>query len=403
MAQDTNLTPERDFDIILFGASSFVGKTTARYIKANHPELKVALAARSAGRVDGLKLGYPPVIVADAMDAKAMDALAKRAKVIITTVGPYTRYGDNLVAACAQNGTGYVDLCGEALFIRRSIDNWHEVAQETGARIVHSCGFDSVPSDMGMFYLHQHANRPLTEVTMSVERLSGGLSGGTIDSMREVSADAKRMPKGGAILHSPPHSLSPDHKQEPDLGPPEPDRFVEYDELVGQWVGPFFMAMFNTRVVRRSNSLMNHAYGERLRYREAMTTGQGLLGQAKAQLLHAATVAGFALIMIPSLRKPPLSRFIPPEPGDGPPKDIEKGGFTIAHYGKDEDGHVYVTEVSAEGDPGYKTTAMMLTEAAVTLVNHPGEGGVLTPATALGAPPYIEALDSHGMRFRVRQ
>lgn len=396
MAQDINPTSERDFDIILFGASSFVGKTTARYIKANHPELTVALAARGAGRVNGLKLGYP-VIVADAMDAEAMDALAKRAKVIITTVGPYTRYGDNLVAACAQNGTGYVDLCGEALFIRRSIDNWHEVAQETGARIVHSCGFDSVPSDMGMFYLHQHANRPLTEVTMAVERLSGGLSGGTIDSMREVSADAKRMPKGGAILHSP-HSLSPDHKQEPDLGP-EPDRFVEYDELVGQWVGPFFMAMFNTRVVRRSNSLMNHAYGERLRYREAMTTGQGLLGQAKAKLLHAATVAGFALIMIPGLRKP-LSRFIP-EPGDGP-KDIEKGGFTIAHYGKDEDGHVYVTEVSAEGDPGYKTTAMMLTEAAVTLVNHPGEGGVLTPATALDAP-YIEALDSHGMRFRVRQ
>lgn len=385
----------RDFDIVLFGASSFVGRTTARYLATEHPQLKVALAGRSAAKLEQLGLGYECLVV-DAHDAAAVDAMTKQARVVISTVGPYTRYGDLVVKYCATNGTDYVDLCGEALFIRRAIDAWHGVAQETGARVVPSCGFDSVPSDMGMFFLHRHAGEPLTQVTMAVEDLRGGLSGGTIDSMREVSADAKRMPKGGAILHSP-HTLSPDHKKEPDLGA-EPDMFVEFDPLAKQWLGPFFMAMFNTRVVRRSNSLQGHAYGKRLRYREGIATGTGLVGRIKAQALRAATVAGFAAIMVPWLRKP-LSVIVP-EPGEGP-KDLDKGGFTIAHFGTTVSGRAVVTEVSAQGDPGYKTTAMMLAEAAVTLLHNPGPGGVLTPATALGAA-YIEALNAHGMVFRAR-
>lgn len=385
---------DREYDIILFGASSFVGKTTARYLHDNHPELQVALAGRNEDKLKKLDLGLD-IIVANAMDGEEMDEMAKQARVIISTVGPYARYGDKVVEACAVNGTHYVDLCGEALFARRSIDKWHGLAQETGARIVHACGFDSVPSDMGMFYLHEKAGVPLEKVTMAVEHLDGGFSGGTIDSVRELREDAQRMPNGQELLRHP-HTLSPDIASEPDLGE-EPDLVVDNDELVGQWVGPFFMASFNTRIVRRSNSLLDHAYGSRLRYREASVAG----GRLKAHLGRILTMAAFAAIMTPILRKP-LSLFIP-EPGDGP-KDIDKGGFTIAHYGLGEDGSKHVTRVSADGDPGYKVTAMMLAEAAVTLATSP-EGlperaGVLTPATALGKP-YLEALQSKGMRFSV--
>ena len=389
-------THDREFDIVLFGATSFVGATTARYLVDCHPELKIAVAGRNADKLAALDLGVE-TIVADAQDAAAIDALVQRTAVLISTVGPYTRYGDEVVRACAQYGTHYVDLCGEALFIRRTIDQWHATAQETGAKIVPSCGFDSVPSDMGMFHLFSSAGYPeFAEVTMAVDHLQGGLSGGTIDSMRAVSKDAKEMPKGGAILHSP-HSLSPDHEQEPDLGP-EPDLVVDFDELLQQWAGPFFMAMFNTRVVRRSNSLLGHAYGP-MRYREVIPTGTGLAGKFKANLLKAVTAAGFAIIMVDKLRRP-LSRFIP-EPGEGP-KDIDAGGFVISHTGLTTDGALHTSRVAADGDPGYKTTAMMLAEAAVTLATQPDDlpetTGVLTPATGLGRP-YLRALQAHGMRF----
>ena len=229
---------------------------------------------------------------------------------------------------------------------------------------------------------------------MAVEYLSGGLSGGTIDSMRAVSDDAKRMEKGGAILHSP-YSLSPDHKLEPDLGE-QKDLDVFFDPLIRQWTGPFFMAMFNTRIVRRSNTLSGYAYGKQLRYREAMTTGTGVMGRIKARLLFAVTALGFAVVM-----NKRLARFLP-KPGDGP-KKLDEGGFRITHYGLSESGAWHSSTVTAQGDPGYRVTSMMLGEAAVILATEPTglpetPGGILTPATALGAP-YLEALNRHGMLF----
>ena len=389
----------REFDVVLFGATSFVGKLTVDYLVRHHPQLKLAVAGRSESKlhqvVGSLSTAAPvPIIVADAADLPALNALAERTRVLISTVGPYTHYGDKVVEACVMHGTHYVDLCGEALFIRRTIDKWHEKAQETGAKIVHSCGFDSVPSDMGMFHLHQVSQASFSTVTMAVEYLSGGLSGGTIDSMRAVSDDAKRMEKGGAILHSP-YSLSPDHKLEPDLGE-QKDLDVFFDPLIRQWTGPFFMAMFNTRIVRRSNTLSGYAYGKQLRYREAMTTGTGVMGRIKARLLFAVTALGFAVVM-----NKRLARFLP-KPGDGP-KKLDEGGFRITHYGLSESGSWHSSTVTAQGDPGYRVTSMMLGEAAVILATEPTglpktPGGILTPATALGAP-YLEALNRHGMLF----
>jgi len=259
---------------------------------------------------------------------------------------------------------------------------------------VHSCGFDSVPSDMGMFHLHDTAGTDFDQVTMAVEYLSGGLSGGTIDSMRAVSADAKQMDKGGAILHSP-YTLSPDHKQEPDVGE-QKDMDVYFDDLVRQWTGPFFMAMFNTRIVRRSNTLSDYAYGDELRYREVMTTGTGLTGRIKARALFAITALGFAVVM-----NKRLARFLL-QPGDGP-KKLDEGGFRITHYGLSTTGALYTSSVTAHGDPGYRVTSMMLAEAAVVLATSPKgipdvSGGILTPATALGAP-YRDALHARGMKF----
>ncbi|MDY3126521.1 MAG: saccharopine dehydrogenase NADP-binding domain-containing protein [Corynebacterium sp.] len=377
------------YDIVIFGATSFVGKLAAEYLLSNHAKYNIALAGRDEEKLRALEFDAP-LIVADATDVSAVRAMVDSAKVVISTVGPYTYYGDHVVEACAKSGTHYVDLCGEALFIRRSIDSWHDVAQQTGAAIVHSCGFDSVPSDMGMFHLHQKFNMSFDQVVMAVEHLSGGLSGGTIESMRAVSKDAKEMKNGGAILHSP-YSLSPDHKHEPDLGE-QKDFQVCFDELAGQWTGPFFMSMFNTRVVRRSNALQGYAYGDKLRYREAMGTGKGIGGRLRAIAIAAATAFGFAAV-----QNPRLSRFLP-QPGDGP-KDINSGGFAITFYGRSVKGGLYTAAVHATGDPGYKVTAMMLGEAAVQLVRRTAQlGGVLTPATALGTT-YRDALHKQGMRF----
>ena len=346
----THPSNAREFDIIVFGATSFVGKLTAQYLVDTHPELAIAVAGRNESKLQelahtsGIKL---PILVADASRIDELRELTARAKVLISTVGPYTYFGDKVVEACANNGTHYVDLCGEALFIRRNIDKRHESAQVTGAKIVHSCGFDSVPSDMGMFHLHQVSQTAFSKVTMAVEFLSGGLSGGTIDSMRAVSADAKKMEKGGAILHSP-YTLSPNHKLEPDLGE-QKDLEVSFDSLTQQWTGPFFMAMFNTRIVRRSNTLSGYAYGDKLRYREAMTTGKGLLGRIKAHALFSVTALGFAVVM-----NKRLARFLP-KPGEGP-KKLDDGGFRITHHGLSTTGAVHSTTVTAHGDPGYRVT-----------------------------------------------
>jgi short subunit dehydrogenase-like uncharacterized protein len=331
-----------------------------------------------------------------------MKALAGRCRVVATTVGPYLKYGMPLVEACAEAGTDYVDLTGEPLFIREAIDRFHTRAEETGARIVHCCGFDSIPSDLGVFLLHQEAQAELEETTYVVRGLKGGASGGTIDSMKGMIDAAKADSRKRKLLMDP-YSLSPDRDAEPDLGRQLDVGPPIHDDELGEWLGPFVMASINTRVVRRSNALQNWSYGKRFRYRETMAMGPGLVGRAKATALVGGlgTVMG-ALSLGPT--RAALDRFLP-KPGEGPSDEARaKGFFKIDIHARTSTGERYVCRVSAKGDPGYAATAVMLGESALALVEDrerlPERAGILTPATAFDGV-LVDRLRAAGQTYEV--
>ncbi|MEV4279346.1 saccharopine dehydrogenase family protein [Actinoplanes xinjiangensis] len=381
---------QREFDVLVYGASGFVGALVARYLAEHAPEgARLALGGRSATKLEGLGLGWP-VVIADAGDAEALTTMAGRARVVITTVGPYAKYGRALARACAETGTDYVDLTGEVLFARDSIDENHETARRTGARIVHSCGFDSIPSDIGVHVLHEQISRDgtgeLTDTTLVVTSMRGGVSGGTIDSMRhqvDVMKKDTRLRRIGAS----PYSLSPDRHSEPDLGR-QPDMPTlpgsDVDPSVRGYLAPFVMASYNTRVVRRSNALRGWAYGRGFRYREVMRV-KSRLAATVVKTGMSALVVGFA---VPPLRFV-LDRLLP-APGAGPSEDTQRNGhFTMDLFTTTTSGARYRARVKAKGDPGYAATAVMLGESALALAFDTDElpkveGGVLTPATAIG-------------------
>lgn len=419
-AHDSRLTgttecmSNRTYDITIFGATGFVGTLTAEYLAQHAPaDVRIALAGRNEAKLEKARATIAeetgksevlswPLVVADSSDASSVSTMASSTRVVITTVGPYAKYGKALAHACAEHGTHYVDLCGEVLFMRESIDGNDELAKSTGARIIHACGFDSVPSDIGMFLLHEQAQKlgsPLKEATMLV-KMKGGLSGGTIDSMRnqvQVAADDR---EAARTLMSP-YSLSPDHSKEPDLGQQADFGIIKTEDVGAKpgWAGPFMMAGCNTRVVRRSNALQDYAYGSSLKYSEYQLMGTGLKGRATALALAGGMGMAFKLLTVDKLRGV-LSRWVP-EPGEGPSKEErESGFFRTTHYGLTESGQQVTATVENQGDPGYKSTALMLSEAALTLAGDqdtlPGSGGVLTPATGLGAP-YVARLRNAGM------
>jgi len=387
-----------EHDIVVYGASGFVGVLVARYLAEHAPAgTRIALAGRSQARLaavrDRLRVDWP-ILVADATDADGLDRIARSTRVVITTVGPYLKYGTALVHACAAAGTDYVDLTGEVLFTRASIDDNHELARSTGARIVHSCGFDSIPSDIGVHVLDRRIKADgageLTDTTMVVTTLRGGISGGTIDSMRH-QLDVVRTDRTLRRLAASPYSLSPDRAAEPDLGRQDDTAVLRgsdvHPRLRGQ-LAPFLMASYNTRVVRRSNALRAWTYGRGFRYREAQSVGASALSPVLAhgtRLGLGALIAGLSMAPTRFL----LDRILP-KPGDGPnEKSRRNGRFTIDIFTTTTTGARYTSRFRAKGDPGYAATAVMLGESALTLVHDrddlpPSEGGVLTPATALG-------------------
>jgi short subunit dehydrogenase-like uncharacterized protein len=309
--------------------------------------------------------------------------MAESARVVATTVGPYARYGLPLVEACARAGTHYCDLTGEVLFVREAIDRFDAVARDSGARIVHSCGFDSIPSDLGMLLLHEAAGADLAHVR-AVARLRGGFSGGTLASLlgqvETVAGDAAA--RRTALR---PHSLSPDPAAEPtptqprDTGPPrrEPD---------GAWTAPFVMAPYNTRIVRRSNAVADWAYGRGLRYEERMAAGRGVAGAATAVGITGAMAAIVGGAALPPTRA--LLTRVLPKPGTGPSEKTQANGFfRITFTGTTVDGRSVGATVAGSGDPGYAATAVMLGESALSLAQDtdlPDRAGSLTPATAMG-------------------
>lgn len=380
----------REHDVVVHGATGFVGRLTAAYLARAAPAgTRVALGGRSRQRLEAVRdeLGVDwPVVVADSADDTALRAMAASAVAVATTVGPYARYGLPLVAACAAAGTHYADLTGEALFVRDAIDASHDVAVGTGARIVASCGFDSVPSDLGVLLTAEAAAADgagtLTDTTLVLVSARGGVSGGTIDSMRGM-VDVLTADRAQRKALTDPYSLSPDRAAEPDLGR-ESDA-AAISRVDGRWTGPFVMGPHNTRIVRRSNALQDWAYGRTFRYRELMGFGSSPAGPVLAAATAGGIVAiGAGLALTPTRRL--LDRLLP-KPGEGPSVTTqEKGHFTVEITASTTRGARYRTTVSAKGDPGYAATAVMLGESALCLALDPltSGGGVLTPATAMG-------------------
>ena len=398
---------ERELDIVVFGATGFVGKLTAEYLAEHAPEgVKIGLAGRSEEKLARVKAEVGkdwPTIVADSSDAASMKALAERCRVVATTVGPYRKYGMPLVEACAEAGTDCIDLTGEPLFIRESIDRCHERAEASGARIVHCCGFDSIPSDLGVWLLHQEAGE-LAETTFVLKGARGGASGGTVDSMTTMLDEAKGDARQRKLLFDP-YSLSPDRDAEPDLGRQLDFGPPAHDDDIGQWLAPFVMGAINTRTVRRSNALQDWAYGRRFRYRETMATGSGVVGLAKATAVVGGLGAMTGVLAVPPVRSA-LGRFIP-SPGEGPSEEArEKGFFKIEIHARTPAGERYVARVSAQGDPGYAATAVMFGETALCLAVDrdalPARAGVLTPATALDGS-LVERLRAAGHTYEVEK
>jgi len=381
----------RDCDLVLFGATGFVGRLVARRLaELELGDLRVGLAGRTPAKLQALsdELGVDwPLIVADSSDAGSLAELARRSRVVVTTVGPYARDGLPLVRACAEAGTHYADLTGEPRFVRDSIDANKDTATRTGAKIVHACGFDSVPSDLGMLALADRVSSDgageLTTATLLVISFKGGLSGGTIDSMRVGIDDVRDDPSLARKL-SDPYLLSPDRGDEPDLGR-QSNTFLAQKLDDGSWVAPFIMASFNAQIVRRSNALLGHRYGRELRYREVVRTGSSLLAPVVAGGI-ALGAGALALGMQNRFSRPLLDRLLP-EPGQGPSEKVQRNGrFRLDIRGITTTGATYTATVAADGDPGYAATSVMLSQAGLCLASDdlPAGGGVLTPAVAMG-------------------
>jgi short subunit dehydrogenase-like uncharacterized protein len=406
------VSDDRALDIVLYGATGFVGRLIAAHL-AEHapPGTRIGLAGRSADKLATVRseLGPPaaewPLVVADSSDESSMQSLARAARVVATTVGPYRRSGLRLVDACVQAGTAYADLTGEVLFVHDSIER-HERAAASGARIVHSCGFDSIPSDLGVLLLHEAARDDgagdLLDTTLVVTGMKGGASGGTIASMKGQVDDLKASSAARDIVEDS-YALSPDRASEPQGGNESDTRGVGRE--FGQWVAPFVMATFNTRIVRRSNALQDWAYGRGFRYREVMGVGADVLAPAKAVGLAAGLGAlGAGLAFGPTRT---LFDRVLPAPGDGPGEEARRRGFfSVEIHARTATGADYVATVAAQGDPGYAATAVMMGQSALCLAldgdRLPERAGVLTPATAMG-DVLVARLRAAGMTFDVQR
>jgi short subunit dehydrogenase-like uncharacterized protein len=404
---------EREFDIVVYGATGFTGALVAEYLAGRYGcrgEVRWAIAGRSAGKLEALKntlavdASEIEAIVADSTDDAALAALAGRTRVVLTTVGPYALYGSKLVAACVNAGTHYCDLAGEVQWIRQMVDKHHERAGESGARIVHCCGFDSIPMDMGAYFLQQEAMQRrgsyCTEIALFVKATSGSASGGTLASMMNIVREAREN-RDVARLLADPYALNPEGERD---GPDGRDQQkVLRDDAAGGWTAPFIMAGVNTRVVRRSHALAGYPWGEDFRYREAVMTGTGAGGWMKGNLMTL-TLGALAtgIYFMPTRRL--LRRFILPRPGEGPDeKARENGFFNLMQIGTLPDGEIIRTRITGDRDPGYGSTSKMLAEAAVCLAKDDlgSPGGVLTPAFAMGEALLARLIDNAGLTFDV--
>jgi short subunit dehydrogenase-like uncharacterized protein len=388
-------TPARTFDLIVFGASGFTGRLVAEYLLQKYGvggEVSWAVAGRDLAKLDRVMdaIGAPavlPRIAANAAETASLAAIAAQTKVVITTVGPYQRYGEPLVAACAAAGTDYVDLCGEPGWMAAMIARYSDQAKASGARIVFSCGFDSIPFDLGVLFLQHHARAqtgaPAAKVHGRVRGMAGGFSGGTIASLL-ATVEATAKDPGLTKVLADPFALTPGF-----AGPPQPSGETPIlDATLNSWAAPFVMATINTKNVHRTNALLGHAYGEAFTYDEMMLTGPGAAGEKRAKAAAGQSRMQAALMGFAPTRAV-LRRFALPKPGEGPTKaQREAGSFDVLFVGEIVGGKTVRASVKGDKDPGYGSTCGMIAESALCLAKDVGAnrtpGGVWTPGAAMG-------------------
>jgi short subunit dehydrogenase-like uncharacterized protein len=406
---------DQALDVVVFGATSFVGQILCRYLHERSQsglQLRWGMAGRSLEKLEATRralgdgAGALPLWVADANDPAALARLCKGTRVVVSTVGPYALYGEPLLRACVESGTDYCDLTGEVQWIRRMIRAFETQAQQSGARIVHCCGFDSIPSDLGVRFLQntavQRHGEVCTQVKMRVKRVRGGMSGGTLASMlnvmREVMADSTLR----RVLADP-YALCADtpsrRMRQPEV------RGTSFDADFGAWTAPFIMAGINTRIVHRSHALAGQPYGQDFTYDEAMLMGTGMAGWMRATGLTLG-LAGFMTATVIRPVRNLMQRYVLPAPGEGPtPQQQAEGHFDLRFWGRTSSGHELRSKVTGDRDPGYGSTAKMLGEAAACLAldvpKSRAAGGFWTPATLFG-DRLIERLQTHaGLQFSV--
>jgi short subunit dehydrogenase-like uncharacterized protein len=401
-------------DVVVFGATSFVGRLVARYLLDEfgvRGSLRWAAAGRSAERLRtlrsslGPKAARLPLLVADAEDEESLRRLCAETRVVVSTVGPYALHGEPLVKVCAETGTDYCDLTGEPQWIRRMLDRYETTARKSGARIVHCCGFDSVPSDLGVLFLQQEARKrygqPCTRVKMRVKAIRGGFSGGTAASALNAVKEAVADPALRKELANP-YSLCPRGHSTKVRQPRV--RVAEYDADFAAWAAPFVMGVVNTRIVHRSNALSKNSYGAGFRYDEAVLTGRGLKGRVAATAVTAGMASLAAAAAIGPVRSV-IGRLVA-RPGSGPDEKTRQQGFyDLRFLGQTDDGQALRVKVTGQGDPGYASTAKILGQAGACLAQDLPKttlrGGFWTPATAFGSR-FVERLVAHAdVRFEV--
>ena len=381
----------RDFDIIVYGATGFTGRLVAEYLTQIGAQ-RWAMAGRSLSKLQEVRdlIGAPadtPLVTANSDDAASLRSLCERTKVVLTTVGPYQLYGNDLVAACAETGTAYVDLCGEPAWMRHMIDAHHETAKRTGARIVFSCGFDSIPFDLGVLALQDAAKakfgHPMPRVKGRVRKMQGGASGGTVASLKATLAAAAKHPSILGLLINP-FALTPGFE-----GPAQPKGLLpEYDRAIEAWVAPFIMAPINTKNVHRTNFLLGEAYGADFVYDEMIVApGIGEMGKAAAEAIA---------------RMNPLSSDKGPKPGEGPsPEERDAGFYVLLFIGEGAGGERIDCVVTGDKDPGYGSTSKMIAETALCLIEDvAGEGGIWTPGALMGKVLADRLQAKAGLTFR---
>ena len=402
----------KEFDLIVFGATGFTGRLVAEYLNDHYgagSRVVWAMAGRNAAKLEEVRalIKAPesiPLLTADASDAVALKALVARARVVITTVGPYQLHGEALALACAQAGTDYVDLCGEPGWMAQMIPRLEAPAKASGARIVFSCGFDSIPFDLGVVYLQNQAQqrfgKPFQQVRGRVRVIKGGISGGTLAS---GLATIERMGREPALAQTManPFALTPGF-----TGPSQPEgESAKFDDWAHKWTGPFMMATINTKNIHRTNALRGHPWGTDFTYDERMLTGAGPKGERRAKkMVYLARIQDALLGFGPT--RSLLRRFALPKPGEGPDKKArENGRYEILFTGETADGQRLCASVRGDRDPGYGSTSKMIAESALCLLNDPeralAPGGVWTAGSAMGLALQRRLEEHAGLHFAI--